>query len=142
VTPTSAVGAIGFAFQFKLSEIDISDELIDLIRLAAPFFVQARDLQSPRISPQTLSKQNEVTLTDREERILHLMSQGNTNQEIGLEMHLSESSIRSASVGIFRALGVHSRQDAVAAAKHLGLLAILPLAKVMSAVGPTLVVAA
>jgi DNA-binding NarL/FixJ family response regulator len=142
LTSNNAVGAIGFAFQGKLSEIDLPDELIDLIRLAAPFFAKSRDLHIPPISLQTLAGQNAVTLTDREERILLLMSQGNTNQEIGLEMHLSESSIRSASVGIFRALGVHSRKDAVAAARHLGLLAILPLAKVLSAVGPHLVDAA
>jgi len=116
VTSTKAVGAIGISFQLKLSEINLSDELIDLIRLAAPFFAKSRDLHIPPISLQTLAGQNAVTLTDREERILLLMSQGNTNQEIGLEMHLSESSIRSASVGIFRALGVHSRKDAVAAA--------------------------
>jgi DNA-binding CsgD family transcriptional regulator len=142
-----AVGGIGISFQRKLSEINLSDELIDLLQLAAQFFTQPNKADgttpaSKSISFETLSSEESVMLSEREELILRLMSEGKTNQEIGLDMHLSESTIRSASVGLFRKLAVHSRKDAVATAKHLGLLAILPLAKVMSAVGPTLVVAA
>ena len=135
VTSARAVGAIGISFQLKLSEIHISDELIDLIRLAAPFFATSSDSNEPPISLQTLSGQNMIALTERQEHILQLMSQANTNQEIGVEMHLSESTIRSAAVVIFSALGVHSRKDAVAAARHLGLLATLPLAKILPEVG-------
>jgi DNA-binding CsgD family transcriptional regulator len=122
VTSAKAVGAIGISFQLKLSEIHISDELIDLISLAAAFFAKSSDSNAPPISLQTLSRQNMISLTEREETILSLMAQSKTNQEIGLDMHLSESTIRSASVGLFRTLGVHSRKDAVAAAKHLDLI--------------------
>lgn len=120
-----AIGGIGISFQHKLSEIHLLDELLDLIQLAAQTYVRAAVPLSKANSTFAFEKLNsttEVQLTEREHSILQLMSLGNTNQEIGLEMHLSESSIRSASVGLFRTLGVHSRKDAVAAARHRGLL--------------------
>lgn len=136
VTSDNLVGAIGISFHLKLSEINLSDELVELIQLASPFFAyqnngNSRGGFSKSISFDKLSDTGEVRLTEREELILQLMAKGNTNQEIGLEMHLSESSIRSASVGLFKNLGVHSRKDAVAAAKHLGLLALVPIAKAL-----------
>lgn len=120
-----AIGGIGISFQPKLSEIDLNEDLLDLIQLAAQVFVRpniSAAKANGAISLDRLNNQEGLRLSEREELILRLMSEGKTNQEIGLEMHLSESSIRSASVALFRNLGVHSRKDAVAAAKHLGLL--------------------
>jgi DNA-binding CsgD family transcriptional regulator len=122
-----AVGGIGISFQLKLSEINLSDELIDLLQLAAQFFTHPNKANgsvpvSKSMSFEMLSSEESVNLTEREELILSLMAAGKTNQEIGVEMHLSASTIRSASVSLFRTLSVHSRKDAVAAAKHLGLL--------------------
>lgn len=123
----NSVGAIGITFHGPLSGILIHDQVIELIQLASPFFTQLNN-STPTVSNdkqidfEKLNGQEGARLTDRELLILQLMAKGQTNQEIGLEMHLSESSIRSASVGLFRNLGVHSRKDAVAAARHLGLL--------------------
>lgn len=120
-----AIGGIGISFQAKLSEINISEELLDLIQLAAQVFLQPAAQPVIAASAFFFEHLNEPAvkqLSEREAAILQHMSHGKTNQEIGLEMHLSESSIRSASVGIFRTLGVHSRKDAVAAARHIGLL--------------------
>lgn len=123
----NTVGAIGITFHDHLSNVELQDEVIELIQLAAPFFTQIKGSpksfrSGKKINFETLGSSTEVQLSEREETILSLMAQGKTNQEIGLEMHLSESTIRSASVGLFRTLGVHSRKDAVAAAKHLGLI--------------------
>lgn len=120
-----AIGGIGISFQPKLTEIDLNEDLLDLIQLAAQVFIRpniSAAKANGAISLERLNNQEGLRLSEREELILRLMSEGKTNQEIGLEMHLSESSIRSASVGLFRNLGVHSRKDAVAAARHLGLL--------------------
>jgi|DEB19_MinimDraft_2_1074335.scaffolds.fasta_scaffold03850_2 DNA-binding CsgD family transcriptional regulator len=120
-----AIGGIGISFQLKLSEIDLPEELLDLIQLAAQVFVSAAITPTKAASAFSFERHNQpeaAKLSDREELILGLMAKGMTNQEIGLAMHLSESSIRSASVGLFRTLGVHSRKDAVAAARHMGLL--------------------
>jgi DNA-binding CsgD family transcriptional regulator len=61
-------------------------------------------------------------LTDRQYEILLGMARGETNAEIAKQMILSESSIKQESVRIFRALGVGSRQQAVAKAKATGLI--------------------
>ena len=122
----NSVGGIGITFNNHLSELELPDEVIGLIQLAAPFFTQVKGhhqsaATGKQIDFEKLNSTAEVELSEREETILSLMAQGKTNQEIGLGMHLSESTIRSASVGLFRKLSVHSRKDAVAAAKHLGL---------------------
>ena len=139
----NSVGAVGITFHSNLSEIDLYDEVIELIQLAAPFFTQLNGAgqTSSAGSPldfDKLSGKNEVTLSKREEDIVLLMSKGQTNQEIGVAMHLSESSIRSASVGLFKNLGVHSRKDAVIAARHLGFLATLPIAKALTVAAPNI----
>ena len=123
----NSVGAVGIAFHGALSEILLYDEVIELIQLASPFFTQLNSspkgtAATKQIDFEKLNSTTEAELSEREQNILQLMSKGKTNQEIGLELHLSESSIRSASVGIFRTLGVHSRKDAVAAATKRGLL--------------------
>ncbi len=61
-------------------------------------------------------------LTDRQYEILLGMAKGQTNAQIAQQLILSESSIKQESVRIFRALGVGSRQQAVAKAKATGLI--------------------
>lgn len=72
-------------------------------------------------------KSEEGKLTDRQYVILLGMARGETNAEIAKQLILSESSIKQETVRIFRALGVGSRQQAVAKAKATGLLPQLVL---------------
>jgi DNA-binding CsgD family transcriptional regulator len=65
---------------------------------------------------------DEGQLTDRQYEILLGMARGETNAEIAKQLILSESSIKQESVKIFRALGVGSRQQAVAKGKATGLI--------------------
>ncbi len=65
---------------------------------------------------------DEGQLTDRQYEILLGMARGETNAQIAHQLILSESSIKQESVKIFRALGVGSRQQAVAKAKATGLI--------------------
>ncbi len=65
---------------------------------------------------------NPQALTERQLKVLELMSLGQTNAEIAQEMILSESSIRQETVKIYRALGVGSRAEATKRAIHLGIL--------------------
>ena len=71
-----------------------------------------------RENPQS----GEGELTERQYEILLGMARGETNAQIAKQLILSESSIKQESVKIFRALGVGSRQQAVAKAKATGLL--------------------
>jgi DNA-binding CsgD family transcriptional regulator len=75
--------------------------------------------------PSGSSNNNEPdpdSLTDRQLKVLELMSRGMTNSEIAQELILSESSIRQETVKIYKALGVGSRSEAARRALHLGIL--------------------
>lgn len=52
------------------------------------------------------------TLTDREIEILHKISQGLGNKEIGSQLYLSEKTIKNYATKIFRKLGVEDRVQA------------------------------
>ena len=55
-------------------------------------------------------------LTPRQTEVLRLLEQGRSTKQIAQELHLSTETVRNHVRGIFRALGVHSRLEAVAAA--------------------------
>jgi LuxR family maltose regulon positive regulatory protein len=62
-------------------------------------------------------------LTSRQVKILSLMSRGMTNAQIAARIGFSASTVRMESLVIYRVLGVHDRQDAVASARLLGVVA-------------------
>ena len=62
------------------------------------------------------------TLTPRQLEILHAMSLGRTNRQIARQIGFSESTVRLESMAIYRHFGVHSREDAVQAARESGSL--------------------
>ena len=57
-------------------------------------------------------------LTPRQAEVLRLLEQGRSTKQIGQELHLSTETVRNHVRHLFRALGVHSRLEAVAAARH------------------------
>jgi DNA-binding CsgD family transcriptional regulator len=61
-------------------------------------------------------------LTPRQSEIVHAMSLGRTNRQIARQIAFSESTVRLESMAIYRHFGVHSREDAVIAARESGLL--------------------
>lgn len=63
-----------------------------------------------------------VALTKRQIQVLGLMAQRMSNREIADALDYSESTIRLDATVIFRALGVNSRREAVAAARAQGLV--------------------
>jgi len=52
--------------------------------------------------------------------ILRAMAKGLTSRQIASRINFSESTVRMESMAIYRAYGVHSRVDAVAAARAAG----------------------
>ena len=56
-------------------------------------------------------------LTPRQVEVLRLMEQGRSTKQIAAELHLSTETVRNHIRRLFRALGVHSRLEAVAAAR-------------------------
>ena len=62
-------------------------------------------------------------LTDRELEVLHLLAEGLSNRKIARKLFLSPNTVRTHTYNIYGKLGVHSRMQAVARARELGLLA-------------------
>ena len=56
-------------------------------------------------------------LTPRQVEVLHLLEQGRSTKQIAAELHLSTETVKNHIRRLFRALGVHSRLEAVAAAR-------------------------
>jgi PAS domain S-box-containing protein len=57
-------------------------------------------------------------LTPRQAEVLHLLEQGHSTRQIAAELHLSTATVRNHVRHLFRALGVHTRLEAVAAARN------------------------
>lgn len=64
----------------------------------------------------------EPLLDDRERRMLSLVAQGRSAQEIGRELHLSTGAVKSSLLKLYKRLGVSERAAAVAVALRRGLI--------------------
>ena len=62
-------------------------------------------------------------LTPRQSEVLRLLEHGRSTEQIARELHLSLDTVRNHVRGILRALGVHSRLEAVAMARREHLVA-------------------
>ena len=63
-------------------------------------------------------------LTPRQAEVLRLLERGHSTGQISSELHLSPETVRNHIRHLFRALGVHSRIEAVAVARHGELAAL------------------
>src|SRR5919198_1540487 len=63
-----------------------------------------------------------VRLTPRQTEVLRMLGGGASTDEISASLHLSKETVRNHIRHVLRALGVHSRLEAVAKAHRLGLL--------------------
>jgi DNA-binding CsgD family transcriptional regulator len=61
-------------------------------------------------------------LTPRQHEVLHLLADGASTDEIAAHLHISRETVRNHIRGVFRALGVHSRVQAIVVAQADGLL--------------------
>ncbi|AZP22251.1 response regulator transcription factor [Streptomyces aquilus] len=61
-------------------------------------------------------------LTRRETEVVRLMADGHSNRSIALSLHLSEATIKTHLIRIYRKLGVDNRAAAVSEAMRRGLL--------------------
>jgi LuxR family maltose regulon positive regulatory protein len=66
--------------------------------------------------------QLDETLSERECEILSLIAEGLSNHEIGARLYLASGTIKSYTYSLYGKLGVHSRTQAVARGRALGLL--------------------
>ena len=115
-----AAGADGYV----LKQIG-SQELVDAVRRVGA----GENLLDPTLTVRVFTRLRETRdrvesvafsgLTNREVQILSLISQGQTNREIGEALYLSEKTVRNYVSGILAKLGLTSRVQAAAyAARH------------------------
>ncbi len=71
---------------------------------------------------ETTSLKTEMLLSDREQAVLQLISEGNSNQEIATELHLSLGTVKSYVRMILNKLSVDDRVQAAAKAVREGLI--------------------
>jgi LuxR family maltose regulon positive regulatory protein len=61
-------------------------------------------------------------LTERELEVLRLLAAGRSNAELAAELFVEQSTVKTHLIHLYSKLGVHSRTQAVARARALGLL--------------------
>lgn len=64
----------------------------------------------------------ESPLTHRQEEVLGLLASGQSTEQMAATLYLSRETVRNHVRGVLRALGAHSRIEAVAEARHRGLI--------------------
>jgi DNA-binding NarL/FixJ family response regulator len=88
--------------------------LMDAVRAVAA----GRSLLDPKVTAKVLERvrggNDEPALTQREQAILRLISEGATNREIGNTLHLAEKTVRNYVSGLLAKLGVQRRSEAAA----------------------------
>ena len=116
------VGAMLLVMGPQMGTPPISEPVAHLLSKLGAFFVEVR----PRLSLQTRANGNghhtPQQLSTRQIQIVQLIGAALTNGQIGKELSLSESTIRQETIKIYKAMGVSGRDEAVAAAKKLGLV--------------------
>ena len=68
------------------------------------------------------AEKSTIELTEREQQILELMTQGLSNADIARTLFLSEGTVRNYTSHVFAKLGVNDRTQAVVAALRFGLV--------------------
>jgi two-component system, NarL family, response regulator LiaR len=111
-------GAIGYLLKDTGAE-----ELRRSIKAAASGQVQLSPEAAARLMREIRAPESPEKLTERETEVLRLLASGKTNKEIGLALHVSETTVKSHVSSILSKLGVPSRTQAALYAVRIGLVA-------------------
>jgi two-component system NarL family response regulator len=76
----------------------------------------------PALVAKLAAGMSNEALTGRELEVLSLLSRGKSNKEIGVNLYISETTVKSHLRSIFSKLNVLSRTEAIAAASRRGLI--------------------
>jgi two-component system, NarL family, response regulator LiaR len=110
-------GAIGY-----LLKDTQADELCRSIKAAAAGQVQLSPRAAERLMREIRAPESPEKLTERETDVLRLLATGKANKEIALEMHISETTVKTHVSNILMKLGVPSRTQAALYAVRIGLV--------------------
>src|SRR5438477_1059651 len=94
------------------------DELLDVIRRV---YAGATCIPAA-LGAKLATRMSGEALTNREVDVLKLLAGGRSNKEIGTDLLISETTVKTHVRGIFTKLKVMSRTEAIAAANRRGLI--------------------
>ncbi len=102
------------------------DELFRAVRAVA----RGESLLQPAVATKLLDRFSRAkaapppasALTERELDVLRLLARGSANKQIGVSLHISESTVKTHVANIFQKLDVSDRTEAVAIALTRGLI--------------------
>lgn len=96
------------------------EEVLEVVRAAATGdpIISAEEFRSLVKRPSSLRGPSTTVLSEREQNILDLISQGKTNKQIAKALFLAEQTVKNHVSAIFRKLGVSGRTQA--ALRHRG----------------------
>jgi len=117
-------GAIGY-----LLKDTQANELCKAIKAAAAGQVQLSPQAAARLMHEVRTPENPQALTDRETDVLSLLANGKANKEIALNLHISETTVKTHVSNILTKLGVPSRTQAALYAVRIGLASLPPIEK-------------
>jgi DNA-binding NarL/FixJ family response regulator len=117
-------GAIGY-----LLKDTQANELCKAIKAAANGQVQLSPQAAARLMHEVRTPENPQALTDRETDVLSLLANGKANKEIALQLHISETTVKTHVSNILTKLGVPSRTQAALYAVRIGLASLPPIEK-------------
>jgi DNA-binding NarL/FixJ family response regulator len=116
ILPAIEAGAAGYMLKDSSKE-----ELYDGIRAAA----RGETVLAPAVAARLVGRMRapaEEKLSSREVEVLQLVAEGASNSEIAQQLHISQATVKSHLVNIFRKLGVSDRTAAVTMALRKGIL--------------------
>ena len=92
----------------------------ELFRPAAAGTARIND-EKPVITSRVAVNASEIGLTERQAQVLALMVRGMSNRDIGVQLELSEGTVKIHVTAVFKALGVTSRTQALVAVARYGI---------------------
>jgi DNA-binding NarL/FixJ family response regulator len=116
ILPAIEAGAAGYLLKDSSKE-----ELYDGIRAAA----RGETVLAPAVAARLVGRMRapaEEKLSSREVEVLQLVAEGASNSEIAQQLHISQATVKSHLVNIFRKLGVSDRTAAVTMALRKDIL--------------------
>lgn len=112
INRSQLVGSVGCTREKSMPAFDNQD-LADLSAVCLHLSVWTATVGRPRLEPQH-QELGTNRLTPRELQIAELVALGRTNAEIGVELWITENSVKQALKRMFRKLEVSSRAEMVA----------------------------
>jgi DNA-binding CsgD family transcriptional regulator len=108
------IGAVGFTRAQSMPAFE-TQNLVDMSAICLHLSVWASTMRSQHVSTGKLQHQvfQAHCLTPRELQIAELVALGRTNAEIGIELWITENSVKQALKRMFRKLEVSSRAEMV-----------------------------